>query len=156
MPSGHRLNRAYVQSWILKRDFFVAHSFRDKRWAKLFRSAVQQGFAGSPLQPLYMDEAPPGFNLHIYQDYIRPAIRLLPFGIYDLSFSRPNVFLELGTALAFPRNAYVTFQKGRFKIDSELSDLSGLYRGDCEYRSFNDLVRFIRRDIIPHQLRRRA
>ena len=151
---GRLVNRAYVLRWIKSHDFFVAHGLRDKRWVKLFRQAVERGVHGTGWKPFYMDEAPPaGCELHIFQDYIKHAIRSLDFGIYDLSFKRPNVFLELGTALAFAgKDAYIVFQSGKFSMDNELSDLAGIYRGDCcEYKTFHELTVFIRKNIVRHR-----
>jgi hypothetical protein len=119
--------------------YFVAHEFSRENRDDL-RRAIEEGLADSGLTPYYADgEVRQG---HIFMDKILPKIRHTRFGIYDISNpQKPNVFLELGAAIAIGKPYFVICKTG-----TEVpADLGGLDR--IEYESYSELAEQIRAKI---------
>lgn len=84
--------------------YFVAHEFSPKKKDDL-RDAIERAFRGTGLNAYYAD-------LEVRQSHILEKIRDMisetHFGIYDISNpSKPNVFLELGIAMAAEKPCYI-------------------------------------------------
>lgn len=119
--------------------YFVAHEFSAGKKDDL-RRAIEEGLADSGLTPYYADaEVRQG---HIFMDKILPKIRHTRFGIYDISNpEKPNVFLELGAAIAMGKPYFVMCETG-----TEIpADLQGLDR--IEYQSYSELAEQLRAKI---------
>ncbi len=131
----------------VKREFFVAHSFI-KKYKDDLRGAVEKALCGhlDGLQPYYADtEIRKG---HIFVDKIIPKVKSTEFGIYEISENNPNVFLELGTAIALGTTYYIVCRKG-----TEIpADLQGL--GRIEYESFLDLTKQLKDKVLTNKSRK--
>ena len=129
----------------MAREFFVAHSFT-KQYKDDLRKAIERALCGyiDGLKPYYADtEVRQG---HIFLNKIIPKIKSTEFGIYEISEASPNVFLELGAAIALGKTYYIICKKG-----SEIpSDLEGL--GRIEYESFSDLTKQLREMVLKKKL----
>lgn len=124
----------------MKREFFVAHSFT-KQYKDDLRRAVEDALCGhlDGLEPYYADtEIREG---HIFVNKIIPKIKSTEFGIYEISEQSPNVFLELGAAIALGMTYYILCRKGT-KVPA---DLEGLDR--IEYESFSDLTKQLKNKV---------
>lgn len=124
----------------IKKEFFVAHSFTTQYKDDL-RRAVEDALCGhlDDFKPYYADkEIRKG---HIFVDKIIPKIKSTEFGIYEITEQSPNVFLELGAAIALGRTYYILCRKGS-KIPA---DLKGLDR--IEYKSFLELTEQLKKKI---------
>lgn len=123
-------------------EYFVAHAFTRAMKDDL-RRAVEEALEGSGLNPYYADmELREG---HIFLNKILPKIKGSRFGIYDISEpAKPNVFIELGAALALRRPYIIIVKKG-----TEIpADLHGLDR--IEYESLQDLTKQLREKVEPY------
>jgi predicted nucleotide-binding protein len=106
------------------------------------RTAIQSALQDSGLHPYFADkEVVEG---QIFLNKILPKIRNSRFGIYDISNpEKPNVFIELGAAIAIGARYYIIVRKGV----TVPSDLLGLDR--IEYQSFEHLKSELRQKIKP-------
>lgn len=112
-------------------DYFVAHEFSASGLEDL-RSAIQEALSSSGLEPYFADKEV--IEGQIFINKILPKIRGCRFGIYDISNpAKPNVFIELGAAIAMGARYYIVVREGI----AVPSDLQGLDR--IEYRSFEHL-----------------
>jgi len=131
----------------MKREFFVAHSFT-KQYKDDLRRAVEDALCGylDGLGPYYADtEIREG---HIFVDKIIPKIKSTEFGIYETSEQSPNVFLELGAAIALGITYYILCRK-----DTKIhADLQGL--GRIEYESFFDLTKQLKEKVLTNKTRK--
>jgi len=119
--------------------YFVAHEFSVEKKDDL-RRAMEEALADLGLTPYYADaEVRQG---HIFMDKILPKIRHTRFGIYDISNpEKPNVFLELGAAIAMGKPYFIICRTG-----TEIpADLQGLDR--IEYQSYSELAEQLRAKI---------
>jgi len=132
----------------MKREFFVAHSFT-KKYEDDLRRAVGDALSGhiDGLEPYYADtEIRKG---HIFINKIIPKIKSTEFGIYEISEQSPNVFLELGAAIALGMTYYIVCTK-----DTKIpADLQGL--GRIEYESFSDLTNQLKDKVLTDKTRKR-
>jgi hypothetical protein len=121
---------------ITRKEYFVAHEFSAEKKDDL-RGAIENALAGLGLTPYYADnELRQG---HIFTDKILPEIRHTRFGIYDISNpQKPNVFLELGAAIAMEKPYFIICKSGT----DIPADLEGLDR--IEYQSYADLTKQLR------------
>ena len=131
----------------MKREFFVAHSFT-KQYKDDLRRAVEDALCGhlDGLEPYYADtEIREG---HIFVNKIIPKIKSTEFGIYEISEQSPNVFLELGAAIALGITYYILCRK-----DTKIpADLQGL--GRIEYESFSDLTKQLKEKVLTNKTRK--
>lgn len=123
--------------------YFVAHEFTKQAMDDL-RDAIERAFNRTGLRAYYAD-------LEIRQSHILDKIVDMifhaQFGIFDISNPmKPNVFLELGFAMAARKPYYLICKKGT----DIPADLEGLDR--IEYESYLDLTKKIKKYIIgPEQ-----
>jgi predicted nucleotide-binding protein with TIR-like domain len=121
--------------------YFVAHEFSASGLDDL-RIAIKEALSSSGLEPYFADKEI--IEGQIFIDKILPKIRNCRFGIYDISNpAKPNVFIELGAAIAIGARYYIVIRKGV----SVPSDLQGLDR--IEYQSFEHLKTQLREKIKP-------
>jgi hypothetical protein len=111
--------------------YFVAHEFGRQETDDL-RSAIEEAFKLLGLIPYYADiEVRQGHIL----DKIKDMIIHTQFGIYDISnTTKPNVFIELGLAMAAGKAFFIICKKGT----TIPADLAGLDR--IEYESYKQLT----------------
>lgn len=83
----------------LKGEYFISSGIQDPEVIQ----AIHSAFEGSGLQPLRGAE-----NIHTRMEQIRQA----KFGIYELSSSSPETFLELGMALGMGREVILIYPRG--------------------------------------------
>ena len=114
-------------------ECFVAHEFSRQKKDDL-RRAIDEALADSGLSPYYADnEVRQG---HIFKDKILLKIRDTRFGIYDVSNPRkPNVFMELGAAIAMGKPCFIICAQGT-RLPSDVLGLDHI-----EYESYVDLTR---------------
>jgi predicted nucleotide-binding protein len=117
---------------ITPKEYFVAHEFSRQKRDDL-RRAIDEALADSGLTPYYADiEVRQG---HIFKDKILLKIRETQFGIYDVSNPRkPNVFMELGAAIAMDKTCFIICWKGT-RLPSDVLGLDHI-----EYDSHLDLT----------------
>jgi hypothetical protein len=116
---------------MVQATFFVAHDFVVKARDDL-RTAIAKAFEAFQVYPQYADDEVG--QRHIL-DKIKAMIREAQFGIYDISNpQKPNVFLELGYAMATEKPYYLICESGT----SVPADLAGLDR--IEYNSYKHLI----------------
>ena len=119
--------------------YFVAHEFSRQERDDL-REAIEKAFEGTGLNAYYAD-------LEVRQTYILEKIKdrifRTQFGIYDITNTKkPNVFIELGLAMAAEKPLYIICKKS-----TEVpADLAGLDR--IEYESYKELTELIRAKIV--------
>lgn len=124
--------------------YFVAHDFtrQDK---DAFRDAIENAFRDTGLSAYYAD-------LEIRQSHIlgktRDMIFKTQFGIYDITNHRPNVFLELGLAIAAEQPYYIICHKGT----TIPADLAGLDR--IEYENYEQLTKALREMVVEGEIER--
>lgn len=123
--------------------YFVAHVF-SRQESEDLREAIERAFEGTGLNAYYAD-------LEHRQTYIIEKIKdrifKTQFGIYDITNTKkPNVFIELGIALAAAKPFYITCRKG---TDVPV-DLAGLDR--LEYESYKELTELIRTKIVKDEI----
>lgn len=125
----------------IKGQVFVGHEFTKAARDDL-RDAIKQALRGSGLDPWYADDEL--WNGQIFVDKIIPQIDNSMFGIYDISNPDvPNVFLELGAAIA-RRKAYVIICRSGTKIPANLDGLDRI-----EYQSLKELRSELRKKTKP-------
>jgi hypothetical protein len=123
--------------------YFVAHEFSRQERDDL-REAIEKAFDGTGLNTYYTD-------LEVRQTYILEKIKdrifRTQFGIYDITNTkRPNVFIELGLAMAAEKPFYIICKKG-----TEVpADLAGLDR--LEYESYKELTELLRAKIVKGEI----
>ena len=118
--------------------YFVAHEFSRQEKDDL-RAAIEKAFQGTDLRAYYADIE--FRNTHILSK-IKERIFTTQFGIYDISnSSKPNVFIELGLAMAAEKPFYIICKKG----SNIPADLAGLDR--IEYESYRELTALIKAKI---------
>lgn len=123
--------------------FFVIHEFTPKIRDDL-RGAIKRAFRGTSFEPAYADDDVG--QRHILEK-IKTMIEEAEFIICDVSNSaKPNVFLELGYAIAFEKRCYIICEAGT----PIASDLAGIDR--IEYESYEKLVNQIRRGIAQKEI----
>jgi hypothetical protein len=121
--------------------YFVAHEFSAGQLDDL-RKAVQDALRDIGLEPYFADKEI--IEGQIFLNKILPKIRQSRFGIFDISNpAKPNVFIELGAALALGCRYYIIVREG-VEI---ASDLQGLDR--IQYHSFEHLKAQLREKIRP-------
>lgn len=128
-----------IKSTTLENEYFVAHEYVQDKTDDL-REAIEEVLKDSGLKPYYADaEVKEG---HILLNKILPKIMSTKFGIYEISNpKKPNVFLELGMAIALDKPYYIIVRKG-----TEIpADLMGLDR--IEYGSMKELKEELRKKI---------
>ncbi len=119
--------------------FFVAHEFSTENIDDL-RDAIENAFRGSGLKPYYADVEVR--QTHILEK-IKEKIFNTQFGIYDISNpNKPNVFLELGIAIAAEKIIFLVCRRGT----NIPADLDGLDR--IEYESKKQLTNKLRTFIV--------
>jgi hypothetical protein len=119
--------------------YFVAHEFSAGQLDDL-RKAVQDALRDTGLEPYFADKEI--IEGQIFLNKILPKIGQSRFGIYDISNpAKPNVFIELGAALALGCRYYIIVREG-VEIPS---DLQGLDR--IQYHSFEHLKAQLREKI---------
>src|ERR1700733_10521672 len=102
------------------RFYFVAHDFSAGQLDDL-RKAIQEALRDSGLEPYFADKE--GIEGQILLSKILPKIAKSRFGIYDISApEKPNVFIELGAAIAIESPYYIIARKGT-PIPSDLQGL---------------------------------
>jgi hypothetical protein len=114
--------------------YFVAHEF-SKQDTDDLRTAIEEAFKSLELEAYYAD-------LEVRQSHILEKIKDMilhtQFGIYDISnTTKPNVFIELGLAMAFGKAFYIICKKGT----TIPADLAGLDR--IEYESYKQLTKVL-------------
>jgi hypothetical protein len=120
-------------------EYFVAHEYVQDQTDDL-RESIEDVLRDSRLKPYYADaEVKEG---HILLNKILPKITSTKFGIYEISNpKKPNVFLELGMAIALGKQYYIIVRKG-----TEIpSDLQGLDR--IEYGSMKELKEELKKKV---------
>jgi len=120
-------------------EYFVAHEYVQDQTDDL-RESIEDVLRDSRLKPYYADaEVKEG---HILLNKILPKITSTKFGIYEISNpKKPNVFLELGMAIALGKQYYIIVRKGTVIP----SDLQGLDR--IEYGSMKELKEELKKKI---------
>lgn len=126
-------------------DYFVAHEFSAQERDDL-REAIHRAFEGSDLTAYYADLDVRQNIGHILQK-IKDVILTTQFGIYDVSNpKKPNVFIELGFAIAANKPSYIICKKG-----TEIpADLAGLDR--IQYESYKNLTHLLRTKIVEREI----
>lgn len=125
--------------------YFVAHEFSRQERDDL-REAIEKAFEGTGLNAYYAD-------LEVRQTYILEKIKdrifRTQFGIYDITNTKkPNVFIELGLAMAVEKPLYIICKKG-----TEVpADLAGLDR--IEYESYKELSELVKTKIVKVEIER--
>jgi hypothetical protein len=125
--------------------YFVAHEF-SRREKDDLRDAIKNAFKDTGLKPYYAD-------LELRQSHILDKIKEMifktQFGIYDISNpNKPNVFLELGVAIAANIPYYLICKK-----DTEIpADLAGLDR--IEYESYKHLTQILKKIVVKYEIER--
>lgn len=132
-----------------KYHYFVAHEFSRQEKDDL-REAIEEAFEGTGLNAYYADlEVRSSGTQKYILEKIRDMIFRTQFGIYDITNTKkPNVFLELGLAMAAEKPLYIICKKGT-KIPA---DLQGLDR--IEYESYKKLTKLIRTRIVKNEIER--
>ena len=121
----------------IKGQVFIGHEYTKAARDDL-RPAIKQSLKKSGLEPWYADDEL--WNGHVFVDKIIPQIDNSMFGIYDISNPEvPNVFLELGAAIALGR-AYVIICKAGTKIPTNLDGLDSI-----RYESLTQLRKELRK-----------
>lgn len=121
----------------IKGQVFVGHEYTKAARDDL-RDAIKQALRGSGLDLLYADDEL--WNGHIFRGKIIRQIDTSVFGIYDISNPEaPNVFLELGAAIALGRD-WVIICKSETKIPSNLDGLDSI-----RYESYKQLRKELRK-----------
>jgi len=129
--------------------FFVAHEFSTQQRDDL-RDAIERAFKGTGLNPYYADMEVREGQTHILHK-VKEMILKTHFGIYDITNTqKPNVFLELGIAMAADKPLYIICEKGT-QIPA---DVHGLDR--IEYTSYKNLTGEIKKKIIKKEKERLA
>jgi Domain of unknown function (DUF5919) len=113
-----------------KRQVFVAHVF-DRATIDDLRSAIATA-AEPEWEPIYADAQV--VDGHILTEKIIPDIQAASVCLFEISQSRPNVFLELGLAKGFGKPCVLLLRAG---LDVP-SDLAGYDR--VVYESYKDLT----------------
>jgi hypothetical protein len=126
----------------LSNEYFVAHEFSREQIDDL-RHAISEALGDRGLTAYYADtELREG---HIFRDKIIPKIQSSRFGIYEVSNpNKPNVFLELGAAIALGRPHVIICKMGT----AIPADLAGLDR--IEYASLKDLTEQLREKLTAY------
>lgn len=123
--------------------YFVAHEFSMQERDDL-REAIEKAFEKTNLKSYYADiEVRQGYILEKIKDRISRA----RFGIYDITNTKkPNVFIELGLAIATGKRFYIICKRG-----TEVpADLAGLDR--IEYESYKELTELIKTKIVKVEI----
>ncbi len=122
-------------------QYFVAHEFSKQERDDL-REAIEKAFEETDLNAYYADSEVRE-KLTPILEKIKDRIFKTKFGIFDISNpKKPNVFLELGLAIAAEKPLYIICKKG-----TEIpADLAGFDR--IEYPSYKKLTEQIRTLII--------
>jgi len=131
--------------------YFVAHEFSKKKKDDL-RDAIERAFRGTGLNAYYAD-------LELRQSHILEKIKDMifetQFGIYDISNpSKPNVFLELGIAMAAEQPYYIICEEEKGTgVPTGLAGLDVIY-----YQSYRQLTEkladlVVKREIERHRIR---
>lgn len=125
-------------------NYFVAHEFSKQERDDL-RNAIEKAFEGTGLKAYYADVEVR--QSHILEK-IRDGIIENKFGIYDISTKKPNVFIELGIAMAAKKVYYIICRRG-----TEIpADLAGLDR--IEYDSYKELTQIIKEKVKKVEIQR--
>lgn len=126
-------------------DYFVAHQFSNEERDDL-REAIEKAFKRCGFNAYYADAEVR--QTHILEKIKDSILRTL-FGIYDITNTKkPNVFIELGIAMAAGKPFYIICKKG-----TEIpADLQGLDR--IEYKSYKNLTKEIKSNILKREIRR--
>ncbi len=119
--------------------YFVAYDFNMKDKEKLVK-AIRTAFEGTQLNGYYADLEIRANGQHILKK-IEEMIIGTNFGIYELSTSNLNVFLELGIARGARKRLYIIIKKG----SPIPADLQGIDR--IEYGNYDDLTEQIKNKI---------
>ena len=123
--------------------YFVAHEFGKQEKDDL-RRAIEEAFEGTGLEAYYANsEIRSGTSI---LEKIKERIFGLQFGIYDITTKRPNVFIELGLAIAAKNPFHIICKKGT-KIPA---DLAGLDR--IEYETYKELTELLKDKIVKGEL----
>ena len=123
--------------------YFVAHEFSKQEKDDL-RRAIEDAFEGTGLEAYYANsEVRSGMTI---LERIKERIFSAQFGIYDITTKRPNVFVELGLAMAAKKPFHIICRK-RTKIPA---DLAGLDR--IEYGTYKELTELLKIKISKDEL----
>jgi len=123
--------------------YFVAHEFSKQEKDDL-RRAIEDAFEGTGLEAYYANsEVRSGMTI---LERIKERIFSAQFGIYDITTKRPNVFVELGLAMAAKKPFHIICRK-RTKIPA---DLAGLDR--IEYGTYKELTELLKTKISKDEL----
>lgn len=118
---------------ILKRQIFVAYSYRDYP-AGDYRRVFEDISKEYSVSFVFADEKIT--NMHIMQKIIS-YIRASDFSLFDISGWNPNVTLELGIAMATGDDWYIAFNPAKTDVSEVPSDLRGIDR--VQYSSYSEL-----------------
>jgi len=121
----------------IKGQVFIGHEYTKAARDDL-RPIIKKALTGSGLDPWYADDE--RWDGQIFRDKIIRQIDTSMFGIYDISNPEvPNVFLELGAAIARGRAWVIICRKGT-KIPANLDGLDRI-----EYESYDQLRKELRK-----------
>jgi len=120
-----------------KYDFFVAHQYSKKRQDDL-RKVIEDAFEGSGLKAYYADEEPRSSEKMLWTA-ITEKISSTKFGIYDITDTNINVYLELGFALGKSKTTYIVCEHG-INIPTDLGSNSRI-----EYESYLELTKKLKK-----------
>lgn len=83
---------------------FVIQPFDNGRYDKLYEDVIQQAIIDSGLQPYRVDRDP---SVSIPIDDIEKGIRKSELCLAEISTDNPNVWFELGIAMAIPKDVVI-------------------------------------------------
>lgn len=125
--------------------YFVAHEYTKEKKDDL-RGAIEQGLTGLELIPCYAD-AEVRSGSHIL-DKIWDRIIEAEFVIFDVSNSaKPNVFIELGIAIALKKRWYLICFKN-VELPADIRGYDTIF-----YGSYKELAEQMRDKILPQEMK---
>lgn len=125
--------------------YFVAHEFTKEKIDDL-RGAIEHGLTGLELIPYYAD-AEVRHGSHILEK-IWGRIIEAEFAIFDVSNpTKPNVFIELGIAIALKKRWYIICEE-EVELPADIRGYDTIF-----YKSYKELAELIRDKILPQEMK---
>jgi len=112
----------------MEATFFVAHQYTSD-FATELRRGIENGLRGTGFRALYAERE---YRAAHILDNVRSMILSSAFAIFDLSEANPNVFLELGVAVAARKAIYIICRKGTGDLPADVRGIQRLDYCDAE------------------------
>jgi len=119
---------------------FVAHQYTSD-FADELREGIKEGLRQTGFRALYAERE---YRAAHILDNVRRMILSSAFAIFDLTESNPNVFLELGVAVAARKPIYIICRRGTGALPA---DVQGIQRLD--YSDGATLAAELQRCVVP-------